>query len=1403
MELKNKLNNKRGFTLVELLLVIVIIVILGVLLIPNVLETLNESRIENGKSIEKLLIKNLELYNTDHDKDLWNNNNDDYDCNNSITYEELLEFNPDIDLGECLLNNENSFTIEKVGANKYKYYVGLTCGKKLTKDPDNKYLIDKDKEQDSYYSTENPQCNGSITVTANPNKGLISEPLPEGWVKNGDKIQKQMTPGEEFGTLPRIESIENSGYMCSGWNTDKDGAGESITGDTKAQFAIRTIYAECTTTGGDVGRLSFENQTIERNYSTRPLIISLPNDITNGIGPYKYSKKSESYKKNDESTSSEDTNNISISGYTIIVGAGAPVGIYTCEIEVEDLNTKQKATAIYTIRINRVITYLDIPSSPAPKIYTGTEQASGIKCPEGTATSGVEKATKVGTYEQICHIIDPELARWKDTSHSATDKAIQWSITNAECPKPSNINISTAGVVTWTGSQQVDKYQMSTGGNWEVVNSGENQLNKIISNIDNAQNTINKTISIKSLCNDENYDNESGIATKVVTLNKTTFNSNDANKGTVNPTSYYSIQGAEYETSADKLLIKGLDGSGNKATIKTITAEPKTTHHTFDSWSKSNGTINSPETITANFGIKQYTVNVNVLQGKIHDDEVSIKTVDYNTSPTFKLKASETGATGIVSCGSGQNGTIENTTVSGEEVSILTVNNISADTTCVVTFTTTQTVLHEDGTLIINEKASDRASSIAIHGPIMQKTVGDITYDLVYQKTGGVEGYNYIFENSEDQLWKNERSLIKKVKLGQPVECSNSASYWFYGLNNLEEADLTDLDTSRVETMTAMFLNAGSDLNNSKEFKLIGLNNWDTSKVKDMSLMFYQAGFGAGSFNIGNISNWNTSSVTNMSQMFKSAGYKARTFGLDLSSGTGWNTSNVTNMSEMFLQTGFDSDYFELNLTPDTDSWNTSNVINMSSMFLQTGKNARTWSIGNISSWNTSNVTSMSEMFSQAGTETNTWTLGNPGIGEWQVSKVTNMASMFYQSGYKATTWNIGKLDNWFKTETNPVINNTNSMFNGAGHNATSWDIGDLSNWNTSKITNMSSMFLQAGYGTTGEFNIGDIGKWDVSKVTSMQSMFKEAGLNAKTKWYIGDLSTWTVPSLKFASEMFWRAGLNVENEFSIIGNKTTAYLNWNLSQVQNLDNMFNQAGKSARTWKIGDLKNWNVSRVTSMQSMFEQTGYSSSTWSVGDISNWNVSKLQNAHNMFDQAAHTTSNFNLNLSNWFKPETNPAIVTMSSMFFEAGHNASSWSIGDISNWDVSKVTTMANMFGAIAKHTTTINLNLSNWDTSQVYYMNAMFKDAGDGYNTKFNIGSLNIHAGYIPEICSTTNVNGTLNIYNNPIDYTNAFYEASKLTGTSITVNYSTSTTNIDSIINTKTIGSNVIKASSPTLTN
>jgi hypothetical protein len=252
------------------------------------------------------------------------------------------------------------------------------------------------------------------------------------------------------------------------------------------------------------------------------------------------------------------------------------------------------------------------------------------------------------------------------------------------------------------------------------------------------------------------------------------------------------------------------------------------------------------------------------------------------------------------------------------------------------------------------------------------------------------------------------------------------------------------------------------------------------------------------------------------------------------------------------------------------------------------------------------------------------------------------------------------------------------------------------------------------------------------------------------------------------------------------------------------MSDIFNQAGHNAATsWKIGNLKNWDTSKVTSMSGMFEQTAYSAPSWSVGDISNWDVSKVQNAHNMFDQVGFLqVSTFNLDLSNWFKAETNPAISDMSSMFNSAGHSASTWTIGNISNWDTSKVTNMSSMFGGIAWNASTINLNLADWNTDLVTNMRNMFHESGS-HDTVFNIGTLDIHQANIEGICSSVNINGTLNIYGNPTSYGEAFYNASKLTGTSITVNYSSTTTNIDNIIATKSSGSNVVKAPSPILVN
>ena len=82
--------NKKGFTLVELLLVLVIIGIILIITVPNILEAIDANKQESGKSVEKIILKNIELYNKDHESDLWISNVDSSNgakCKN-ISYSE-------------------------------------------------------------------------------------------------------------------------------------------------------------------------------------------------------------------------------------------------------------------------------------------------------------------------------------------------------------------------------------------------------------------------------------------------------------------------------------------------------------------------------------------------------------------------------------------------------------------------------------------------------------------------------------------------------------------------------------------------------------------------------------------------------------------------------------------------------------------------------------------------------------------------------------------------------------------------------------------------------------------------------------------------------------------------------------------------------------------------------------------------------------------------------------------------------------------------------------------------------------------------------------------------------------------------------------------------------------------
>lgn len=130
--------NKNGFTLVELILVVVIIGIISAITIPSIMDALSESKTTGGKTVEKILETNLELYNTDNKEDLWCL--EDSNCSDTKHYifvklDELYEFNPDIDFGDCVLKDASSLMIKRTpNTEKFTYYANIKCSKDFKND---------------------------------------------------------------------------------------------------------------------------------------------------------------------------------------------------------------------------------------------------------------------------------------------------------------------------------------------------------------------------------------------------------------------------------------------------------------------------------------------------------------------------------------------------------------------------------------------------------------------------------------------------------------------------------------------------------------------------------------------------------------------------------------------------------------------------------------------------------------------------------------------------------------------------------------------------------------------------------------------------------------------------------------------------------------------------------------------------------------------------------------------------------------------------------------------------------------------------------------------------------------------------------------------------------------------
>ena len=189
------------------------------------------------------------------------------------------------------------------------------------------------------------------------------------------------------------------------------------------------------------------------------------------------------------------------------------------------------------------------------------------------------------------------------SNYSMTYKTGTLTINPATLPAPTNIKISTAGIVTWDSVSNASSYQISMdNANWTAATSGVDYLSKLIAS------TGSKTVYVRAVGTGNYSTSNNGTASTIVYT--VTVNSNSTTMGTVDTSSYNVISDATYSASSNKLSFIGTTTGSTTKTLKTVTATAKS-NYTFNNWSSVSGSITSNVTLTANFNSSEFTISLN------------------------------------------------------------------------------------------------------------------------------------------------------------------------------------------------------------------------------------------------------------------------------------------------------------------------------------------------------------------------------------------------------------------------------------------------------------------------------------------------------------------------------------------------------------------------------------------------------------------------------------------------------------------------------------------------------------------------------------------------------------------------------------------------------------------------
>lgn len=123
--LRNKFKNKKGFTLVELIVVIVIILVLSAVLVPSVLKYIERANQANCKADAATVLVQLQADVADH---YATNNTTAYDISskvfNGVAYGELSQGVPAAKTFNAAVDAEGNVTSFAYG--NARYYIGWT-----------------------------------------------------------------------------------------------------------------------------------------------------------------------------------------------------------------------------------------------------------------------------------------------------------------------------------------------------------------------------------------------------------------------------------------------------------------------------------------------------------------------------------------------------------------------------------------------------------------------------------------------------------------------------------------------------------------------------------------------------------------------------------------------------------------------------------------------------------------------------------------------------------------------------------------------------------------------------------------------------------------------------------------------------------------------------------------------------------------------------------------------------------------------------------------------------------------------------------------------------------------------------------------------------------------------------